>query len=93
MSMESQSSTDLHPYSCDMQTILHVSKSATQETVDELYEIGTLAGESTKKSIEGPILELLTEAIQETNPFGFLSRSGPFGTDHKRSRFLDNKIR
>ena len=40
-----------------MQTILHVSKSATQEKVNELYEIGVLAGEFTNKSIERVLRE------------------------------------
>lgn len=86
-----------------MQTLLHVSKSATQDIVDELYEIGTLAGECTKTSIEnvlrqhncnieGTTLALITEAIQGTNPLGFLSRSGPFGTDHKRSTFFKDNF-
>lgn len=86
-----------------MQQILHVSKSATQEIDESLYDIGTLAGECTKKSIEnvlrehncnyeGPLLALFTEVIQETNPLGFLSRSGPFRIDHKRLHFFKDNF-
>lgn len=78
-----------------MQTVLHVSKSATQEIVESLYTIGTLAGESAKELIEkvlrkhncnseDPLLALLTEVVQEANPLSFLSKTG---SDHKRSGF------
>lgn len=40
-----------------MQTILHVSKSATQEIVDELNEIGSLVGVCTKRSSEKVLRE------------------------------------
>lgn len=87
-----------------MQAILHISKSATQEIVNELYEIGVLAGEFTNRSIENvlrqhnfnpdsSILALVTETLQETNPLYLLSKTGPFGTDHKRSSFFRNNFR
>lgn len=40
-----------------MHTILHVSRSATQEIVESLHDIGTLAGESPKKAIENVLRE------------------------------------
>ncbi|XP_026116308.1 uncharacterized protein LOC113094884 [Carassius auratus] len=82
-----------------MQTILHVSKSATQEIVNELYEIGVFAGEFTSRSIErvlrehncntnSTVLTVLREALRENNPLRLLSKTGPFGTDYRRSLFF-----
>lgn len=86
-----------------MQTILHVSKSATQEIVNELYEISVLAGEFTNRSIEkvlrqhncntdNTLLTVVRETLQETNPLCLLSKTGPFGTDHRRSQFFKNNF-
>lgn len=86
-----------------MQTILHVSKSATQEIVNELYEIGVLAGEFTNRSIEGvlrehncntdsTVLTVVKRTLQETNPLCLLSKTGQFGTDHRRSLFFRNNF-
>lgn len=82
-----------------MQTILHVSKAATQEIVHELYEIGVLAGEFTNRSIEkvlrehncntdSSVLRGIRETLQETNPLCLLSKTGPFGSDYKRSLYF-----
>ena len=35
-----------------MQAVLHVSKSATQEIINEFHEIGILAGELSKNTVE-----------------------------------------
>lgn len=82
-----------------MQTLLHVSKSATQEIIDGFYEVSVLTGELCKKLIEQILLQhnvniepstltLITETLDKTVPLTFLSRSGPLGTDHKRSSFF-----
>ncbi|KAL6458608.1 hypothetical protein MHYP_G00320800, partial [Metynnis hypsauchen] len=86
-----------------MQAVLHVSKSATQEIVNELHEIGILAGELSKKTAENIFtelscnidevtLKLLKETLQETNPFSCLSQSGPLGTEYKRQLFYKERF-
>lgn len=86
-----------------MQTILHVSKSATQEIVNELYEIGVLAGEFTSRSVENvlrehncntnsTVLTVVREVLRENNPLCLLSKTGPFGTDYRRSLFFRNNF-
>lgn len=78
-----------------MQAILHISKSATQEIVDELYDIGVLTGELSKNSIKRALqrshiddttIGLVTECLQENNPFSCLS-VGNFGTEYKRGLY------
>lgn len=86
-----------------MQIILHVSKTATQGIVNELYEIGVLAGEFSSQSIENvlriyypnidnSVLALLTDTLQERNPLYLLSNTGPFATDHKRSLYFRDNL-
>lgn len=82
-----------------MQTLLHVSKSATQEIIDGFYEVSVLTGEQSKKSIqlflslhnvniEQSTLSLIKETLDKTIPLSFLSRSGTLGTDYKRSSYI-----
>lgn len=81
-----------------MQTILHVSKSATQELVNELYETGVLE-EFSNRSIEKVPMEhncnidnsVLT-VVRKNNPLSLLSKTGPFGSDYKRSLFFRNNF-
>lgn len=81
-----------------MQTVLHVSKSAIQEIVEELYQISLLAQDSSKRSVrsvlqqhncnpDSTVLTLVSEIIQKTNPFDSLSRTGPLSTNYKRLAF------
>ena len=80
-----------------LQAVLHVSQSAIQEIVDDLFDIGVCAGQTTRQVIES-ILQVhnctseeltssLTEAVQNANALNFLSREGPLGTEHKRQLF------
>lgn len=80
-----------------MQTLLHVSKSATQEIIDGFYEVSVLTGELIKKLMEQILLQhninletstVITETFDKTVPLSFFSRTGPLGTDHKRSSFF-----
>lgn len=79
-----------------MQAVLHISKSATQEIVDELYDIGVLTGELSKNSIKRALqksqisdttIELVTKCLQENNPFSCLSSIGNLGTEYKRGLY------
>ena len=81
-----------------MHAILHVSKSATQEIINELNEICVLAGELSKNTVEAVLeehnltidvatLKLVNEALQKTNPLSYLSESGPLRTKYKRQTF------
>ncbi|KAL7384320.1 hypothetical protein ABVT39_028073 [Epinephelus coioides] len=80
-----------------LQAVLHVSQSAIQEIVDDLFDIGVCAGQTTRQVIESilkghnctseELTSSLTEAIQNANALNFLSREGPLGTDHKRQLF------
>lgn len=78
-----------------VQAILHVSKAATQEIVDGFHEIGILAGELSKSTVEEVIeehnlniedatLKIVTEALQKSNPLSCLSDRGPLGTEYRR---------
>ncbi|XP_013889855.1 uncharacterized protein LOC106537035 [Austrofundulus limnaeus] len=80
-----------------LQAVLHVSQSAIQEIVDELFDVGECAGQITRDKIEN-ILKVhncssedltasLTEALQSANPLTLLSREGPLGTEFKRQSF------
>lgn len=80
-----------------MQTLLHVSKSATQEIIDGFYEVSVLTGELSKKLIEQILLQhnvnletstLITETLDKTVPLYFLSR-----TDQKRSSFFKENFK
>ena len=80
-----------------LQAVLHVSKSAIQELVDDLFDIGERAGQITRESIENVLKEhnysseecltSLTEAFQSANPLNLLSREGSLGTDYKRQSY------
>lgn len=80
-----------------LQAVLHVSKSAIQEIVDDLFKIGTCAGQITRESIENVLekhnctseecLTSLTELFQSANPLIFLSREGSLSTDYKRQLY------
>lgn len=81
-----------------MHTILHVSKSVTQELVNELYEIGVVE-EFTNRSIDKVLKEhncdidnsVLT-VVRKNNPLSLLSKTGPFDSDYKRSLFFRNNF-
>lgn len=81
-----------------MQTILHVSNSAIQEVIDELFDIGELADQNIKEIIQkvleenncvvdASVVTELSDEIQSLNPLTFLSRQGPLGTERKRQSF------
>lgn len=81
-----------------MQTILHVSNSAVQEVIDELFDIGDFAYKNIKSIIENvleknncaadaSVVTSLSDEIQSLNPLKFLSRAGCFGTECKRQSF------
>ncbi|XP_063763029.1 uncharacterized protein LOC134880193 [Eleginops maclovinus] len=81
-----------------MQTILHVSNSAVQEVIDELFDIGDFAYKNIKTIIEkvleenncaadASVVTSLSDEIQSLNPLKFLSRAGPLGTERKRQSF------
>ena len=77
-----------------LQAVLHVSKSAIQEIVDDLFDIGECAGQITRESIKNVLnkhncisdefLTSLTDLFQQANPLNLLSRQGSLGTDYKR---------
>lgn len=82
-----------------MQTLLHVSKTATQEIIDEFYEVSVLTGELSKKSIEQVLSQhnislepstftLIADTLDKSVPLSFLSKSGELGTEHKRASFF-----
>lgn len=86
-----------------MQTILHVSNSAIQEVIDELFDIGETAPQNLKKIIEkvlqennyvadASVVTSLSDEIQSLNPLRFLSRQGPLGTKRKRQSFYGNNF-
>lgn len=76
---------------------VHVSETAIQEIVDDLFDISECAGQISRQTIEN-ILKVhnctseelttsLTEALQCANPLTLLSREGPLGTEFKRQSF------
>ena len=81
-----------------MKTILHVSNSALQEVIDELFDIGDFAYKNIKKIVENvfeenncaadaSVVTSLSDEIQSLNPLKFLSRAGCLGTERKRQSF------
>ena len=80
-----------------LQAVLHVSKAAIQQIVDDLFDIGECAGQITRQTVENILKEhnctseeltaSLTEALQSTNPLSLLSREGSLGTEYKRQAF------
>ena len=81
-----------------MQTILHVSNSALQEVIDELFDIGDFAYKNIKKieenvfeenncAADASVVTSLSDEIQSLNPLKFLSRAGCLGTERKRQSF------
>ena len=80
-----------------LQAVLHVSKSAIQEIVDDLFDIGECSGQITRQTIENilavhnctseELVSSLTEALQSSNPLTLLSREGPLGTEYKRQSY------
>lgn len=81
-----------------LQTVLHVSKAATQEIVNELTSIFTVAEEFTPNIIEDvlskhncaisdTVISAIKEIIVKANPFSSLTKSGPFSTEYKRTIF------
>lgn len=80
-----------------LQAVLHVSQTATQEIVDDLYDVGECAGQITRQTVENILKEhnciseelmaSLTEALQSANPLSLLSREGSLGTEFKRQAF------
>ncbi|KAG5268668.1 hypothetical protein AALO_G00215090, partial [Alosa alosa] len=82
-----------------LQAVLHVSQSAIQEIVDDLFEIGECSGQVIQQSIENiltghdctsveSLKSSLIEVFQSADPLSFLSREGPLGTDYKRQAFF-----
>ncbi|XP_031418504.1 uncharacterized protein LOC116219363 [Clupea harengus] len=87
-----------------MQTLLHVSKTATQEIIDEFYEVSVLTGELSKKSIEQVLSQhnislepstftLIADTLDKSVPLSFLSKSGELGTEHKRASFFRQNVK
>lgn len=81
-----------------MQALLHVSNSAVQEIIDELFDIGEFAYQNIKTvidkvlkdnsvTVDALVVASLTEELQTLNPLRFLSRYGPLGTERKRQSF------
>lgn len=80
-----------------LQAVLHVSKTAIQEIVDDLFDIGECAGQISRQTIENilkvhnctseEVTTSLTEALQCANPLTLLSRERPLGTEFKRQSF------
>lgn len=80
-----------------LQAVLHVSQSAIQEIVDDLFDVGECAGHITRQTTENILKEhnctteeitaSLTEVLQNANPLSLLSRAGPLGTEFKRQLF------
>lgn len=80
-----------------LQAVLHVSQSAIQEIVDDLFDVGQCAVQLTQHKIENILKEhncsseeltaSLTEALQSANPLTLFSREGPLGTEFKRQSF------
>ncbi|XP_057181928.1 uncharacterized protein LOC130548896 [Triplophysa rosa] len=81
-----------------LQTVLHVSKAATQEIVNELASIFSVAEEFAPKIIEDvlnkhkcavsdTVISAIKEIIVKANPLSSLTKSGHFGTEYKRTIF------
>lgn len=81
-----------------MESILHVSKTAIQEIVEELGSIGSNVGELAKMSVkrilnghncslDSSVISAITETVLETNPLVFLSKRGPLSSMYKRTSF------
>lgn len=74
-----------------------MSQTATQEIVDESFDVGECAGQISRQTVENILKEhnctseeltaSLTEALQSANPLFLLSREGSLGTDFKRQAF------
>lgn len=86
-----------------MQTLLHVSNSAVQEIIDELFDIGEFAHQNIKTVIDSilkdnncivdaSVVTSLIEELQTLNPLRLLSREGPLGTGRKRQSFYKNNF-
>lgn len=87
-----------------MQTILHVSKTTTQEIINELCSISSVVEECTPKIIESVLINhncavnsavttAITEIVKKANPLSFLSKGGPFGSEYKRETFYKNNFK
>lgn len=79
-----------------LQTVLHVSKVATQEIVNELANIFSVAEELAPKIIEDvltkhncavsdTVISDIKEIIVQTNPFSSLTKGGPFSSEYRRT--------
>lgn len=86
-----------------MQAVLHISKSAIQEIVDDLYEINRIAQDYSIRSIRrtiqqhncNPDVSILTQVfdiVQRASPLNFLYKEGQLGTTHKRSKFYKDNF-
>ncbi|KAK0131464.1 hypothetical protein N1851_033866 [Merluccius polli] len=86
-----------------MQTVLHVSKSAIQDIVDELYQISLLTQTFTFRSIkpilehhnckcDAPLLAQVSDIVQKSNPFKILSREKELGTTYRRATFYKDNF-
>lgn len=81
-----------------MQTNLHVSKTTTQEIINELCSISSVVEECTPKIIESVLIRhncavnsavtaAITEIVKKVNPLSFLSKDGPFSSEYRRATF------
>lgn len=81
-----------------LQAVLHVSKAATQEIVNELASIFAVAEEFAPKifkdvlskhncALSDTVISAIKEIIVKANPFSSLTKSGPFSTEYKRTIF------
>lgn len=87
-----------------MQTNLHVSKTTTQEIINELCSISSVVEECTPKIIESVLIKhncavnsavtaAITEIVKKVNPLSFLSKDGPFGSEYKRATFYKKNFK
>lgn len=86
-----------------MEAILHVSKTAIQEIVEELGSIGSNVGELAEMSVkqvlnkhncslDSSVIAAITETVLETNPLAFLSKRGPLSSIYKRTTYYKDNF-
>lgn len=89
-----------------MQTVLHVSKSATQEIVSEFHDIGVLIGELNKYTLKKVLrqhiwhicnidentITLVTDALCSLGPLNCISHSACLGSDQKRLSYFKERF-
>ncbi|XP_051804668.1 uncharacterized protein LOC110969740 [Acanthochromis polyacanthus] len=86
-----------------MQAVLHVSRLAIQEIVNEFYDIGIFIDELNKSTfkkvlrqhicnIHESTVTLVTDALHSLSPLSSISQSGCLGSDQKRLKYFKEKF-